>query len=242
MKKFLSLLLASIILANNAFSKGSDQAYIMPHTGNIPGWGQVDLSKSAAVKNQLTVPNGGTGVATMATGSILIGAGTSPVNPLAIGSNNTVLYSNGTTPGYSAVTQAMRAALPYAISSSATQTVSSGSETAVTNLTVTLVTTGRPVQMSLIADGSGSPCQTSTPYGGSSGDIWFLRDASNIARYETSAGTNWGSFNVAIESPGSAFSFIDAAASAASHTFSVSFSAGGVNFSISNCKLIAYEL
>ena len=43
----------------------------------------------------LPVPSGGTGLATVATGNVLLGAGTSTLAPLAPGANNNVLTSNG---------------------------------------------------------------------------------------------------------------------------------------------------
>src|SRR5258708_7332090 len=57
----------------------------------------------ADVTNTLGVGNGGTGIASLASGSLVYGAGsTTAFNTLAIGGNNTCLLSNGTAPTWGA--------------------------------------------------------------------------------------------------------------------------------------------
>lgn len=62
----------------------------------VPTYGAVNLGQSAAVTGTLPVSNGGTGAATLTSGSILVGAGTSAVTSIAPGTSGNVLTSNGT--------------------------------------------------------------------------------------------------------------------------------------------------
>ena len=55
------------------------------------------LNAAAGLYNQVPVANGGTGVATVATGNILVGAGTSAMTALAGTNTNDVVTWNGTT-------------------------------------------------------------------------------------------------------------------------------------------------
>ncbi len=55
------------------------------------------LNAATGLYNQTPVANGGTGVATLASGSVVIGAGTSAVTTVAAGTLGNVLTSNGTT-------------------------------------------------------------------------------------------------------------------------------------------------
>jgi len=54
------------------------------------------LNAAAGLYNQTPVANGGTGVATLTTGSVLLGAGTSAVTTVAAGTAGNVLTSDGT--------------------------------------------------------------------------------------------------------------------------------------------------
>lgn len=71
------LALAALLLQPSALARIPDQVYVMPGSGNVPGWGQVDLSKTAATKSQLLQSRGGTGIDTSAsTGVPVINGGT----------------------------------------------------------------------------------------------------------------------------------------------------------------------
>lgn len=74
-----------------------DQVLVIPHTGGRAKFGQVDLSLSAAVKNQLGVANGGTGVGTLSTYELLAGGttATGALQQVSNGSSGYVLTSNG---------------------------------------------------------------------------------------------------------------------------------------------------
>jgi hypothetical protein len=67
-------------------------------------FGQVDLTSNAAagdITGILGVTNGGTGLATLPVGAILLGNGTSPVNSLAVGTNGQVLSVVAGVPAWS---------------------------------------------------------------------------------------------------------------------------------------------
>jgi hypothetical protein len=55
------------------------------------------VTGTTTLTNALTVPNGGTGVATLAANNVLLGNGTSAVTTVAPGTSGNVLRSNGTT-------------------------------------------------------------------------------------------------------------------------------------------------
>jgi len=61
------LLIIAVLLGLNAEARTNHNVYRMPSTGNLPGWGAIDVSQSGAVTGILAVANGGTGVS----GSIL---------------------------------------------------------------------------------------------------------------------------------------------------------------------------
>lgn len=93
MKKM--ILALTLILSSTAWAKSANQVYVMPASGNIPGWAQLDLSQSAAVKNQLPPANGGLGIASITAHNLIIGNGTSAATLLAPGTSGFALISNG---------------------------------------------------------------------------------------------------------------------------------------------------
>jgi len=84
----------------------ADQVYVIPHAGGTAVFGQVDLSQSAAVKNQTAIANGGTGQATAsaAFGALspnttvgdLTGYNGSANVRVPVGADNTVLTADHT--------------------------------------------------------------------------------------------------------------------------------------------------
>ena len=56
-------------------------------------------------ESSLNVSRGGTGLSSLAAGSLIYGSGSSPMNALAIGTDNYVLTSNGSTPNWSLIGQ-----------------------------------------------------------------------------------------------------------------------------------------
>lgn len=70
-------------------------------SGGQPTWGTIDLSSSDAVGSSvLNTVNGGTGLSSVSSGSLLVGNGTGTLTVLGAGSQYKVLQSNGTTPSY----------------------------------------------------------------------------------------------------------------------------------------------
>ena len=47
------LFLLLLLCASTAYGRTANNAYVMPGSGNLPIWGQLDVSQSGAVKNQL---------------------------------------------------------------------------------------------------------------------------------------------------------------------------------------------
>ena len=75
-----------------------------------------DLANAVDSNGTLTVPGGGTGLATLTANNVLLGNGTSSVLAVAPGTNGNVLVSNGTTwtsaaPAASGVSQAKATAI-----------------------------------------------------------------------------------------------------------------------------------
>jgi hypothetical protein len=146
-----------------------------------------------------------------------------------------------------AVTQAKRAALGQQISaSSGNYTTTSSSYVDVTNLSVTITTTGRPVFIALIPDGSSSSnyvggVGTGTPVLGSA-RFRILRDATTVADYGFPLSSPDGWFYY---SPVSAISVIEVPA-AGPYTYKLQAwaqdSFGSVTSSVQYAKLIAFEL
>lgn len=100
----------------------------------------------------------------------------------------------------------------------------------VTNLSVSLTTSGRPVHLSLINDGSGNGCSIGNGSGGS--QYRFVRGATSLGVYPCSSG---------ITIPASCLQMIDASPAAGTYTYKVQLSSG-INGFVKNAKLIAYEL
>jgi hypothetical protein len=63
----------------------------------ISGTGVINATSVTGLTTALTVAQGGTGAATLTSGSVLVGAGTSAVTGVAPGTSGNVLTSNGTT-------------------------------------------------------------------------------------------------------------------------------------------------
>lgn len=131
-------------------------------------------------------------------------------------------------------------------SSSVSYSTSSTSFTAVTNLSVSLTTTGRPVMVFLVGDASNpsyvslNSTTTSSPYG----QVRFLRDVTDIGFYEVGiTAANGGGPKTNIETPSSGFSAFDAPA-AGTYTYSVQVKvlASSTTILVASTKLVAYEL
>lgn len=76
---------------------GSQYQTFQAGASGVPTVGAVQLNQSAAISGTLPVGNGGTGVANPTSGSVYIGAGSSPMTAVAPGTSGNVLSSNGST-------------------------------------------------------------------------------------------------------------------------------------------------
>ena len=141
-----------------------------------------------------------------------------------------------------AVTQAKRAALGQQISSAIDFNTTSTSYVDVTNATVTITTTGRPVYLSLNA---GAPATNTawlavTPHASNGGRmaLKLVKDSTDVAEVEYQAGDAGGS-TIKFGAP---FVFIDTP-SAGTYTYKLQLKEynGGTAF-VRNWKLIAFEL
>ena len=115
--------------------------------------------------------------------------------------------------------------------SSGTFTTANQVLTDVTNLTVTLVTTGRPVVL-MIQPAGGTTASYFLTSAVSNGSVLLLRDGSGIARFSVFPATSFPSSFVALDVP-----------TAASHTYKVQVSQGAAGtFTVESAVLVAYEL
>lgn len=146
-----------------------------------------------------------------------------------------------------AITAAKLAALNYQLSSSSGSYSLTGttSITDVTNLSVSITTTGRPVFVGLISDGTG--VQSTIVYSDTqvqlSPELYFYRGATNISTQSFAQRVGGSSVYSFTGVPVSAVSHIDIP-SAGTHTykFSVRSTASTAIMEVLNAKLIAYEL
>lgn len=127
-------------------------------------------------------------------------------------------------------------------SSSASFTTSSTSYVDVTNLTVTITTTGQPVMLMLQSDGSGTQSylaasKTST----CSADIRFVRASSEVGSYHFGNDAAPASSGWII--PSSSAQFVDVIG-AGTYTYKIQakITSGTANMNVINTKLLAYEL
>jgi hypothetical protein len=144
-----------------------------------------------------------------------------------------------------AVTQAKRASLGQQLSSEAIFSTTSASFVDVTNLTVTITTTGRPVFVGLInsASGTGSSILTRRTAGAeASSQIQILRDATAIAIYPLTLAVSGHGSLLDLNTPASAINTIDVP-SAGTYTYKIQSRVVSANsVATAYVKLIAYEL
>lgn len=157
-------------------------------------------------------------------------------------STNTVQVKNG------GITKPKLAALGQQLSSSSGAYVGNAvSPTDVTNLTVTITTTGRPVFIGLIGDGSTS---LSEIYADRSAEVagvkvYIVQGSTIIANYRIQSDTTGSGGTTKIRVPPSSVSFIDVP-SANTYTYKiqaeVTDAGSSPSYGFTNIKLIAYEL
>jgi hypothetical protein len=114
---------------------------------------------------------------------------------------------------------------------------------AVTNLSVTLTTSGRPVQVMLMPDGIGTAevgCATTSPGTAILAFIRINRDAGG-ALYSNEMGFEGASGNLQYYVPAASVAAVDIV-TAGTHTYIIEINGGSSLAICSNCVLVAYEL
>jgi hypothetical protein len=145
-----------------------------------------------------------------------------------------------------AITRAKMESVGQQISSSSgTFFSTSTSLTDVTNLSVSITTTGRPVRLELIGDDSSNSSfvsVSSTSSGFHEAVIAFVNDGSVISRHAVGGSASVSS-TTSFKFPPSAFSYLDRP-TAGTYTYKVSVSAfvNTQEVNVRQCKLVAYEL
>lgn len=189
---------------------------------------------------QLTTDNVGIGSGEILAGDISAGAVTS--STIADGSVvNSKIADNSISTSQivdAAVTTAKRASVGQQISSSCgTFLINSTSFTNVTNLSVSITTSGRPVCIALQSDGTGSAASIGINVNGTT-QFSFLRGATEIARVAVISSSGTASLFV----PSSSFSHIDQPA-AGTYTYKMQAqTSSGTTANVNNSVLVAYEL
>lgn len=151
------------------------------------------------------------------------------------------------------VTRVKLAAPNYVISSSGSGFFSTTSTTAVavTNLTVTLTLTGRPVLIQLIPDNSATSdgtypafvgVQPNSPAGTTGEAIFYLYKDSSLFSTVSFKKTNESTYSGSMYLSPGCVSFIDSSASTGSSTYAVYSAVSSASSRCQHCKLIAIEL
>ena len=199
------------------------------------------------------VPRNGSGVAAALAGSLgsstypwlkaFIGAAASQISLEETGGTFIIKVAGSTVATFSStgLTRASLQALGHQLSSSCgTFTMSSGTPTDVTNLTVNITTHGRPVFLILISDSSFGSVGAGDTTDICTATIYFCRAGSAISQQSIKSQMNGSSANIAALSlPPGAFSHFDPVAAG---TYAYKVQASGSGTSVLNCKLLAFEL
>jgi hypothetical protein len=154
-----------------------------------------------------------------------LGGGAVQAGNIANGAVNTSDIAAG------AVTRAKLEAVGQQVSSSSgTYTRSTASFAAVTNLSVSITTAGRPVMVTMQAEGGGAVSSIASS-GGTGGFIQVKRDSTDIGQYEVNT-LNVPGFIGILDTPTSG-----------TYTYTINAKGDGTNnLSITNMVLVAYEL
>lgn len=143
-----------------------------------------------------------------------------------------------------AVTQVKRAALTFGVSSaSGSFSTASGTPVDVTNLSVSITTTGRQVMLMLIGNGAlNSLVEIDNTAGiAASGLLYFLSGSTVLTQQFVGHSVGGTTVNV-FYSPVSAFQYIDQPV-AGTYTYKVQVALiSGTSFKVTNARLVAYEL
>jgi len=215
-------------------------------TGDSDFVGAISITGATVASGNLTVSGNVTVTGNItASGDVTCnGTITGKIAANSVTASDVLVAASVTIDKMAAVAQgASTAAGGFAISASCGAfSETSTKETDVTNLSVTLITTGRPIFIGLIPTVTSSLCQiyqidplSNITYG----RYYFYRDATkifNVACWNSSNGSNEKVGFI----PGS-FHLIDIP-SAGSYTYKFSIETSATDIYVQHCKLIAYEL
>lgn len=157
--------------------------------------------------------------------------------PMSMSSAGAITAAQITRPGLPTVGQQVS-------SSSGSFTTTSGTLVDVTNLSVTITTTGRPVMLILQPVAGTTQAAIGVSRTGASpadGFLAFDRDGSSIASVELNS-VSTGSTGAAWRGPPGGMVYLDPAPTAASHTYKLQASAVAGSVLVTDCVLVAYEL
>lgn len=144
------------------------------------------------------------------------------------------------------ITRTQEAAVGQQVStSSGTFSTTSTSAVDVTNLSISITTTGRPVYISLVADGSGDAMikfANTSATATATATVHILRGVTVVASYLIGSGVS-GGFNSNTTIPSSAVHMLEVPA-AATYTYKVQVLVSGASttINVNNSKLFVYEL
>lgn len=237
-----SALAANYSLTLPVVSPSGTQLLVIDPSGNMaPNAGSLSSVVANAIAGSMTSSGADTIASLMdATGANAIGATMTSAGANSVASART--RPLGTSVGAGGIATS---------SSSGSFTTSSTTAVAVTNLSVTIVTSGRPVKLTLVPIGTsvGTPSVIGVLTSGSGAQprcfIDFLRSATLVQEVQIGGNTNAGT--LVVLSPPSAASATDLSVSGAPGTYTYSVSAyvnsgASATALITNCALEAYEL
>lgn len=200
---------------------------------------------------QVTLPSlpGVTNIMSMDTSGAMAASINVDNSTLQLTSNTLAVKDSGITTAKildAAVTPAKMAALGQQVSSSTANFIgTSGSFTDITNATVTITVTGRPVRIEVMSDGSGttSGITVNDVTGGTPASTFqLLRGATVVGTYTLSASLGAGGL-FAFTVPSSSMSFFDAGATAGTYTYKLQGKVlSGNAFTFARAALVAYEI
>lgn len=214
---------------------GTTGSWLTSDTSGVQSWTKVDNSTLQYSSNLLSVKISGlSGI----TGSQLSASAAIVGTQL---SNNTI---TATQIANNTITRTQEAAVGQQVSASCGNfSTTSSSSVAVTNLSVTLTTSGRPVMVMMISDGSSATSllqANNSSAGGTISQIQIFRGGSILSNpvfYSQDAGAS-----TTASWPVSSVLYLDVVA-AGTYTYSISaVNSLGDNFVVRNAKLVAYEL
>lgn len=219
-------------------------AYILRYSGSYPSpsGNYISLQAPAALASGYSItfpalPASNNSFMTMSTAGVIAATVTVDSSSLEISSNTLQIKDSGVSAAKIAagsITQVKMGALGQQLSTTCgTFSTASTSYVDVTNLSVTITSTGRPIYVGLISDAATVDNSAVIGSGGDTAYIKILRDSTLAAQLSTNGSSS---------TPATIVQTIDAPG-AGTYTYKVQMKrSGGAAVSINYAKLIAYEL